>query len=62
LLRNCLPEHAIERKIEGLIDVKGRRGRRRKQLLDDLKDKVKYWKLQGKHCVALCGEEAVALL
>jgi hypothetical protein len=24
----------------------GRRGRRRKQLLDDLKEKIRYWKLK----------------
>jgi hypothetical protein len=26
----------------------GRRGRRRKQLLDDLKEKIRYWKLKQK--------------
>jgi hypothetical protein len=35
--RNCLLKHVIEGKIEGRIYVTGRRGRRRKQLLDDLK-------------------------
>jgi hypothetical protein len=35
----------IEEKIEGRIDMTGRRGRRRKQLLDDLKEKRRYWKL-----------------
>jgi hypothetical protein len=33
LRRNCL-QHVIEGKIEGRIDVMGRRGRRRKELLD----------------------------
>jgi hypothetical protein len=33
LRRNCLPKHIIERKISGTR----RRGRRRKQLLDDLR-------------------------
>jgi len=33
LRRNCLVEHVIE----GKIEVTGRRGRRRKQLLDGLK-------------------------
>jgi hypothetical protein len=38
LRRNCLPELVIEGKIEGNIEVMGRRGRTRKQLLDDLKE------------------------
>jgi hypothetical protein len=37
LRRNCLIKHVIEGKLEGRIEMKGRRGRRRKQLLDDLK-------------------------
>jgi hypothetical protein len=36
----------IEGKLEGRIKMKGRRGRRRKQLLDDLKEKRRYWKLK----------------
>jgi hypothetical protein len=36
LRRNCLLKHVIEGKIEGRIEVTGRRGRRRKQLVDDL--------------------------
>jgi hypothetical protein len=36
----------IEGKLEGRIEMKGRRGRRRKQLLDDLKEKRRYWKLK----------------
>jgi hypothetical protein len=39
LCRNCLLEHIIEGKIKGRIEVKGRRGRIRRKLLDDLKDK-----------------------
>jgi hypothetical protein len=39
LRRNCLLKQVIEGKIEGRIEVTGRRGRRRKHLLDDLKDK-----------------------
>jgi hypothetical protein len=39
LRRNCLLKHAIEGKLEGRIEMTGRRGRRRKQLLDDLKEK-----------------------
>jgi hypothetical protein len=29
-----------------MIEVTGRRGRRRKQLLDDLKEKRRHWKLK----------------
>jgi hypothetical protein len=36
----------IEGKIEGRTEMTGRRGRRRKQLLDDLKEKRIYWKLK----------------
>jgi hypothetical protein len=39
----------IEGKLEGRIEMTGRRGRRRKQLLDDLKEKRSYWKLKRKH-------------
>jgi hypothetical protein len=38
LRRNCLLKHVIEEKIGG-VEVMGRRGRRRKQLLDDFKGK-----------------------
>jgi hypothetical protein len=44
--RNCLRKHVIEGKIEGRIKVTRRRGRRRKQLLDDLKEKRGYCKLK----------------
>jgi hypothetical protein len=36
----------IEGKLEGKIEIIGRRGRRRKQLLDDFKEKRRYWKLK----------------
>ena len=39
LRRNCLLKHFIEGKIEVRIEVTGRGGRRRKQLLHDLKEK-----------------------
>jgi hypothetical protein len=42
LHRNCLLKHVIEGKLEGRIEMMGRRGRRRKQLLDDLKEKRRY--------------------
>ena len=37
LRRNCLLQRVIEGKIKGWIEVTGRRGRRRRKLLDDLK-------------------------
>jgi hypothetical protein len=46
LHRNCLLKHVIEGKSEGRIEMTGRRGRRCKQLLDDLKEKRRYWKLK----------------
>jgi hypothetical protein len=46
LRRNCLPKHVTEGKLEGRTEMTGRRGRRRKQLLDDLKEKTGYWKLK----------------
>jgi hypothetical protein len=36
----------VEGKIEARIEAMGRRGRRRKQLLDDLKERIGYWKLR----------------
>jgi hypothetical protein len=39
LRRNCLLKEVIEGKIKGRIEVTRRRGRRRKQLLDDFKKK-----------------------
>jgi hypothetical protein len=42
LHRNCLLSHIIEGKIIGTI----RQGRRCKQLLDDLKEVRRYWKLK----------------
>jgi hypothetical protein len=47
LRRNCLLKHVIEGKLKGRIEMTGRRGRRRKQLLDDLKEKRRYWKLKA---------------
>ena len=49
LHRNCLLKHVIEEKTEGRIQVTGRRGRRRKQLLNGLKEKSGYWKRKRKH-------------
>jgi len=49
LRRHCLLNYVIEGKIEGRIEVKGIRGRRRRQLLEDLKERRGYWKLKWKH-------------
>ena len=40
--RNCLLKQVIEGKIKGEMEVARRRGRRRKKLLDDLKDRRGY--------------------
>jgi hypothetical protein len=42
LLRNCLLQQVIEGKIKGWIAVTGRRGRRCRKLLDDLKERRGY--------------------
>ena len=39
LRRNCLLQGVIEGKIKGGIEVTGRRGRRRRKLLDDIKER-----------------------
>jgi hypothetical protein len=64
LRRNCLLKYIIEGKIQR-IEVTGRRGIRRKQLLDDLKETRWYWKVKEKaldHTLwELALEEAVVL-
>ena len=42
LRRNCLLKQVIEGNIKGEMEVKRRRGRRRKKLLDNLKDRRGY--------------------
>jgi hypothetical protein len=42
LRRNCLLQQVIEGKINGGMEVTGRRGRRRRKLLDDLKERRGY--------------------
>jgi len=39
---NCLLQQATEGKIKGGIEVTGRRGRRCRKLLDDLKERIGY--------------------
>jgi hypothetical protein len=60
LRRDCLLKYVIEGKIEGKMAV--RRGRRRGQLLDGIKDKKVYCKLKEEalyHYIALCEELAL---
>ena len=42
LCRNCLLKQVIKGKIKGEMEVARRRGRKRKKLLDDLKDRRGY--------------------
>jgi hypothetical protein len=55
IARNCLLNHATEGNIEGKVEVRGRRGRRLKQLLDKLKEKRKYWNFK-KYKIPLYGD------
>jgi len=57
--RNCLLKHVTEENIDKRIEVTGRWGIRRKQSLDDLKEKRWYSKLKQKAPVALCAELSV---
>ena len=46
LRTDCLLNHVIEGKIAGRMEATGRRGRKSKQLFDDLKEKRVSWKLK----------------
>ena len=46
--RNCLLQRVIEGKIKGGIEVTGRRGRKCRKLLDDLKERRGYSQLKEK--------------
>jgi len=46
LRRNCLLQQDTEGKIKGVIEVTERRGRRRRKLLDDLKERRGYCHLK----------------
>ena len=48
LRRNCLLQRVTEGKIQGGIEVTGRRWRRSRKLLDDLKERRGYSHLKGK--------------
>jgi hypothetical protein len=56
LRRNCLIKHITEGKIEGKVKVTGRLGRRRKELLDDLKEKVCIGNWMTKYYITLSGK------
>ena len=43
---NYLLKHITDENTDRRIAVKGRQGRKRKQLLDDLKETRRYWKLK----------------
>ena len=47
LRRNCLQQRVIEGKIKGRIEVTGSRGRRRRKILDDLKERRGYSSFEG---------------
>jgi hypothetical protein len=53
--RNCLLKHTFVRKIKGGIEVMERQGRRRKQLLDNLKEIRGYRRLKKETRDPLCG-------
>jgi hypothetical protein len=55
LRRNCLLQRAIEGNIRGGIEVTGRQGRRRRKLLDDLKERRGYSHLKVE-TLESCGE------
>jgi hypothetical protein len=46
LCRNCLLEQVTEGNVEGRTEVRERLGRRRMQILDNVKEKRGYWKLK----------------
>jgi len=59
LRRNCFLKRVIEGKIQGGIEVTGRKRRKRRKLLDDLKERRGYSHLKRKLWIALCGELAL---
>jgi len=56
LRKNCLMKHVSKGKIEERTEVTERRGKRSKQLLDDLKKNRGHWKLKEE---SLCAEFAL---
>ena len=58
---NCFLKLIIEGKIEGRIEVTGRRGRIHNQLLDHLTEMRQYWKLKEALDLPLALEENLEL-
>ena len=59
LRRNCFLKHVTEGKIEGrIVEVTGRRGRRHKQLLNDLKERRAFSKLKKGSTRSRCVEKS----
>ena len=56
LRRNCLLQRFIEEKIKGGIEVTGRRGRKRRKLLDDLEERRGILTVEGGSCRSHCVE------
>jgi hypothetical protein len=56
LHRNCLRNHVIEGKLDGRIEITGRR---RKQLLDERKEMRGHWKLKEEALDRTVGELAL---
>jgi len=56
---NRLAKHVIEGKMEGKVKVTGRRRKRRKQILDDLKKMRRYWKMKEEALDHSCGDHAL---
>jgi len=54
--RYCILNHIVEGKTEGRIKVTGRRGKRRRQLTDDLKEKTGHRRLKAEKLDLLYGE------
>ena len=65
LCRNCLLQRVIEGKVKGGIEVTERRGRRRRKLVDDLKERRGYSHLKeealDRSMWRACSEEALDL-
>ena len=55
LCGNCLLKHDTAGKIEGRMEVRRKRGTRRKQLLDYFKEMTRYWKLKRGSTRSQCG-------
>jgi hypothetical protein len=59
LRRNCFLRQVVEEKIKVGIEGTGRRGRRPRNLLDDLNERRDYSHLKEEALDALCGELAL---